>query len=187
MLRVNVSPAQLVAAGFAQDVAEIVASSGIDVGSICLEITEGLLFKDIETVRANVAALKQVGVQVAVDDFGTGYSAFSRLKALPVDAVKIDKSFVQNLGSDVDDLAIVRTIIALADAFGIDVIAEGVETVLAAETLLRLGCRRAQGYLFSRPIDDMAMQNLLKNPRLPVPRNDSTFQAVGVRQNGTLE
>ncbi len=187
MLRVNVSPAQLVAAGFAQDVAEIVASSGIDVGSICLEITEGLLFKDIETVRANVAALKQVGVQVAVDDFGTGYSAFSRLKALPVDAVKIDKSFVQNLGSDVDDLAIVRTIIALADAFGIDVIAEGVETVLAAETLLRLGCRRAQGYLFSRPIDDMAMQNLLKNPRLPVPRNDSTFQPVGVRQHGTLE
>jgi EAL domain-containing protein (putative c-di-GMP-specific phosphodiesterase class I) len=105
--------------------------------------------------------LKEVGVKVAIDDFGTGYSALTYLKSLPVDTLKIDKEFVVDLTTDSADLAILRQVVALADAFGLDVIAEGVETVAAAKALLDLGCHRAQGFLLSRPLDTAAMGALL--------------------------
>ena len=96
--------------------------------SVCLEITESVVVQDIETTRITLAALKEVGVQIAIDDFGTGYSVLSHLKSLPVDTLKIDRSFVRDLGTNAGDLAIVRAVIALADAFGLEVVAEGVET-----------------------------------------------------------
>ena len=169
VLRVNVSPVQLVTDGFAASVAETITECGIDPGSVCLEITESLVVDDIETVKANMDALKRIGTDVAIDDFGTGYSALSRLKSLPVDVLKIDQSFIRHLGQDPGDFDIVRATVALAEAFGLEVVAEGVETELAARTLLSIGCFRAQGYLLSRPIDDMAMQEMLKNPYLPLP------------------
>jgi diguanylate cyclase (GGDEF)-like protein len=173
VMRVNVSPAQLVVEGFAESVAETISTLDIDADSICLEITESLIVDDIETVNANMAALKAVGVKLAIDDFGTGYSAMSRLKALPVDTLKLDRSFVRDLGRDEGDLAIVRAVVALAEAFGLDVVAEGLETELAAETLVSIGCFHAQGYLLSRPIDGMAMQKLLTDPYLPLPSASS--------------
>ena len=167
VLRINVSPVQLVTDGFVQSVAGIVDEFGLG-GSVCLEITESVVVQDIETTRITLAGLKRVGVQVAIDDFGTGYSVLSHLKSLPVDTLKIDKGFVRDLGSNPGDLAIVRAIIALADAFGLQLVAEGVETEAAAMTLLRHGCHRAQGFLLSRPVVGREMEALLARGRVPV-------------------
>ena len=168
VLRINVSPVQLVTAGFVESVASIISEFGLDGGSVCLEITESVVVQDIETTRITLAGLKEVGVQVAIDDFGTGYSVLSHLKSLPVDTLKIDRGFVRDLGSNPGDLAIVRAIIALAEAFGLELVAEGVETQTAALTLLRHGCYRAQGFLLSRPVVGDAMEALLARGRIPV-------------------
>ena len=168
VLRINVSPVQLVTDGFVESVASIISEFGLDGGSVCLEITESVVVQDIETTRITLAGLKEVGVQVAIDDFGTGYSVLSHLKSLPVDTLKIDRGFVRDLGSNPGDLAIVRAIIALADAFGLQLVAEGVETEIAALTLLRHGCYRAQGFLLSRPVVGDAMEALLARGRIPV-------------------
>jgi diguanylate cyclase (GGDEF)-like protein len=168
VLRINVSPVQLVADGFVGAVADIIDEFGLDRGSVCLEITENVVVQDIETTRTTLAGLKEVGVQIAIDDFGTGYSVLSHLKSLPVDALKIDKGFVRELGSNAGDLAIVRAIIALADAFGLQLVAEGVETEAAAKTLLHHGCFRAQGFLLSRPVTSAVMHKLLSSGRIPL-------------------
>jgi diguanylate cyclase len=156
-----VSPAQLVTDGFVAMVAATLDEFLLDASTVCLEITENVVVKDIDTTHKTLAGLKEVGVQVAIDDFGTGYSALTYLKSLPVDTLKVDKEFVRDLGTDAADLAILRQVMALADAFGLDVIAEGVETVAAAKALLDLGCHRAQGFLLSRPLDTAAMESLL--------------------------
>lgn len=168
ILRINVSPVQLVTEGFAESVAAILAEFGLQRDSVCLEITENVVVQDIDTTRITLAELKAAGVRVAIDDFGTGYSVLSHLKSLPVDVVKIDRSFVTDLGTDPGDLAIVRAVIALADAFGLQVVAEGVETAAAATTLLRHGCHRAQGFLLSRPLTADAMAALYRKGRVPV-------------------
>jgi diguanylate cyclase (GGDEF)-like protein len=168
VLRINVSPVQLVTDGFVDSVAGIIDEFGLDGGSVCLEITESVVVQDIETTRITLAGLKEVGVQVAIDDFGTGYSVLSHLKSLPVDTLKIDKSFVRDLGGNPGDLAIVRAIIALAEAFGLELVAEGVETEAAALTLLQHGCHRAQGFLLSRPVPGDEMESLLAQGRIPV-------------------
>jgi diguanylate cyclase (GGDEF)-like protein len=168
VLRINVSPVQLVTDGFVESVAGIIDEFGLDGASVCLEITESVVVQDIETTRITLRGLKEVGVQVAIDDFGTGYSVLSHLKSLPVDTLKIDKGFVRELGSNPGDLAIVRAIIALAEAFGLQLVAEGVETETAALTLLRHGCHRAQGFLLSRPVACDAMESLLAKGRVPV-------------------
>jgi EAL domain-containing protein (putative c-di-GMP-specific phosphodiesterase class I) len=168
VLRINVSPVQLVTDGFVESVADIIGEFGLTGGSVCLEITESVVVQDIETTRITLAGLKKAGVQVAIDDFGTGYSVLSHLKSLPVDTLKIDRGFVRDLGSNPSDLAIVRAIIALAEAFGLQLVAEGVETETAALTLLHHGCHRAQGFLLSRPVPGDAMEALLARGRIPV-------------------
>jgi EAL domain-containing protein (putative c-di-GMP-specific phosphodiesterase class I) len=127
-----------------------------------------VVVQDIETTRVTLAGIHDAGLTVAIDDFGTGYSVLSLLKTLPVDTLKIDRSFVSELGSNPRDLAIVRAIIALAEAFGLEAVAEGVETEAAALTLLRHGCHRAQGFLLSRPIGADAMELLLARGRIAV-------------------
>jgi diguanylate cyclase (GGDEF)-like protein len=169
IMRVNVSPVQLVAEGFAEAVAETLEEFGLPGESVCLEITESMVVQDIETTRITLGALKAVGVRIAIDDFGTGYSVLSHLKSLPVDTLKIDKSFVRDLGSNAGDLAIVRAVIALAEAFGLGVVAEGVETEAAASILLVHGCYRAQGYLLSKPIGGVTMEALLARGRIDLP------------------
>jgi diguanylate cyclase (GGDEF)-like protein len=176
VLRLNVSPVQLVTEGFVETVADIIDEFGLDGGSVCLEITESVVVQDIETTRITLAGLKEVGVQIAIDDFGTGYSVLSHLKSLPVDTLKIDKSFVRELGTNPGDLAIVRAVIALAESFGLELVAEGVETEEAALTLLRHGCHRAQGFLLSRPVAGDAMEALLAQRRIPL-----QFSAAPVR------
>jgi diguanylate cyclase (GGDEF)-like protein len=168
VLRLNVSPMQLVSDGFVDTVKSTLHEFGLERGSVCLEITESVVVQDIETTGITLDALKQVGVALAIDDFGTGYSVFAHLKALPVDLLKIDRGFVTDLGTSPDDLAIVRAIIALAEAFGLQLVAEGVETEAAAQTLLRHGCYRAQGFLLSHPLSDGQMEALLAKGRVPV-------------------
>jgi diguanylate cyclase len=161
VLRVNVSPVQLVAGGIVDTVAATLDEFGLDPNAVCLEITESVVVQDIDATRNTLFGLKDIGVQIAIDDFGTGYSVLTYLKSLPVDTLKIDKGFVIGLDTNPGDLAIVRSIVALADAFRLDVVAEGVETVAAEKTLLDLGCYRAQGFLLSRPLDSAAMESLL--------------------------
>jgi diguanylate cyclase len=168
VLSINVSPGQLVTDGFVAMVAATLEEFVLDASTVCLEITENVVVKDIGTTHKTLAGLKEVGVQIAIDDFGSGYSALTYLKSLPVDTLKIDKEFVRDLGTDPDDLAILRQVMALAEAFGLDVVAEGVETAAAARALLELGCRRAQGFLLSRPLDRVAMESLLARRCIPM-------------------
>jgi diguanylate cyclase (GGDEF)-like protein len=167
-LRINVSPRQLVIPGFVRTVADIIDEFGINADSVCLEITERAVVPDIETTRRTLAELKEVGVQIAIDDFGTGYAVLSYLKSLPVDTLKIDTGFVRDLDTNTSNLAIVRSILVLAEAFGLQLVAEGVETPAAAMTLIDHGCHRAQGFLFSRPVAGDAMEALLSRRRLPI-------------------
>jgi diguanylate cyclase (GGDEF)-like protein len=177
LLRVNVSPVQLVADGIVDTVAATLDEFGLDPKSVCLEITETVVVQDIAATRKTLFGLKDIGVQIAIDDFGTGFSALAYLKSLPVDTLKIDKGFVMGLDTNPGDLAIVRATMALADAFGLNVVAEGVETLAAAKALLGLGCYRAQGFLLSRPLDNAAMESLLLAGRIapvtaPTPQAD---------------
>lgn len=168
-LRINVSPVQLAARGFVQNVVDTVDEFGLRPGSLCLEITERAVVQNIETTRRTLAELREAGVQIAIDDFGTGYAVLSHLKDLPVDTLKIDTVFVRELGVNPGDLAIVRAIIALAEAFGLQVVAEGVETSAAALTLMRHGCHRAQGFLFSRPVPGPAAESMLASRWMAMP------------------
>ena len=182
VLRVNISPMQLVANNIVDTVAATLDEFAIDPGAVCLEITERVVVQEIDTTRRTLARLKDIGVQIAIDDFGTGYSALTYLKSLPVDILKIDRSFVRDLDTDTRDLAIVRAIVDLAHALGLEVVAEGVETAAAARALLDLGCHRAQGFLLSRPVDSDAMESLFARRVVPMdfgtmgdsPRDDSS-------------
>ncbi|APA95667.1 Cyclic-guanylate-specific phosphodiesterase [Nocardia seriolae] len=152
VIRINVSPVQLVSLDFVETMEGVLRRYGIDGSSVCLEITEHVVVQDLARTQVTLRGLKRMGVQIAIDDFGTGYSSLSHLKALPVDAVKIDRGFVQRLGASADDLAIVKSIVGLAGSFGLGVVGEGVETTVAARTLVALGCYRAQGFLIARPM-----------------------------------
>jgi diguanylate cyclase (GGDEF)-like protein len=146
---VNVSAYQLGDPGFADTVAGHLDAAGLEPSSVCLELTEGALMGAGEQPRQTLASLKRLGVYVAIDDFGTGYSSLAALKRLPVEVVKVDRGFVDGLGTDPDDSAIVASVLSLAHAMGLHVIAEGVETPLQAAELVSLGCNVAQGFLWS--------------------------------------
>jgi diguanylate cyclase len=174
VLRVNISPMQLVANNIVDTVAATLDEFAIDPGAVCLEITERVVVQEIDATRRTLGRLKDIGVQIAIDDFGTGYSALTYLKSLPVDTLKIDRAFVRDLGTNTSDLAIVQAIVALAHALGLEVVAEGVETAIAARALLDLGCYRAQGFLLSRPLDSAAMESLFAKTVVPM-----DFSAMG--------
>ncbi|WP_250149781.1 putative bifunctional diguanylate cyclase/phosphodiesterase [Mycolicibacter acidiphilus] len=168
-LRVNVSPVQLASRGFVKNVVDTVEEFSLNPGTLCLEITERAVVQNIDSTRRTLAELRDAGMQIAIDDFGTGYAVLSHLKDLPVDILKIDTVFVRELGTNAGDLAIVRAIIALAEAFGLQVVAEGVETSAAALTLMRHGCHRAQGFLFSRPVPAATAQSMLESRWMAMP------------------
>jgi diguanylate cyclase (GGDEF)-like protein len=151
-IAVNLSPRQFSQPQFVNVLAQILEDSGVDAGSIDLEITESLLLHGSED---NVSALKQLsdmGMQLSVDDFGTGYSSLAYLQRFPVHALKIDQSFVRDIGQDPNATALVGAIIAMAQSLHLDVLAEGVETSQQADFLISNGCRMAQGFLYSGPV-----------------------------------
>jgi diguanylate cyclase (GGDEF)-like protein len=170
-LRLNVSSALLASDGFARGVAATMDEFGIDAGSLCLEICERVMVRDVENTHTTLAMLKDVGVQIAIDDFGSGDVVLGQLKSLPVDLLKISAGFIRDLGTSAADLAVVQAIIGLADTVGLQLTAEGVETPIAAMTLLQHGCSRGQGLLLARPVTGDAMGSLLSARQISLPFN----------------
>ncbi len=151
VMRVNVSSRQLAMPRFVGDVAEALVRAGLDSSRLTVEIAETALVGDVEGMLDALVRIRDLGVSVAIDDFGTGHSALSYLEQLPVEIVKIDRRYVSGIGGDGRDAVIVATLVRLGLALGLTVVAEGVETIEQRNELWELGCRRAQGYLFSRP------------------------------------
>ncbi|HVW35041.1 MAG TPA: EAL domain-containing protein, partial [Acidimicrobiia bacterium] len=148
---VNLSARQFADPGLIDVVAEALARAGLPPDALWLEITESVLMEEVEATADTLLALKRLGVRLSVDDFGTGYSSLSYLKRFPVDVLKIDRSFIDGLGTDPEDGAIVLAIMSLAHALRLDVVAEGVEHFHQLEALHHLGCTAVQGYLLGRP------------------------------------
>ena len=158
---VNLSAGQLADPELSDRIAAQLDACRFDPRSLVLEITESEVITDNEITMRNLAALRNLGVRIALDDFGTGYSTFSHLDLLPIDVVKIDRSFVMNLGSDDDSRSMAAALIQLAKTLGYDTIAEGVETPAQEQSLRALGCARAQGYYLGRPLDAEAARWVL--------------------------
>jgi diguanylate cyclase (GGDEF)-like protein/PAS domain S-box-containing protein len=150
-IAVNISARQLSQSDFVQQVLHTLASTGAPAKRLRLEITESMLQHDLTVTIGKMQALRQLGVRFSLDDFGTGYSSMSYLKHMPIDQLKIDKSFVDEILTDSTDSAIARTVVTLAENLGLEVVAEGVEQRAQMELLLRIGCRAFQGYLFGKP------------------------------------
>ena len=127
-----------------------------------------MLIQDVVNTRATLVGLTELGVDIAIDDFGTGYSGMGLLRTLPVGTLKLDRSFVLDLATSVDDLAIVRAVIGLAQALDLNVVAEDIETEDAAQVLLDEGCSHAQGFLFCQPIPAEATERLLAKGFVPI-------------------
>ena len=161
MVSVNLSRKQLLQTDLISDIREELDDVGIDPSCLKLEITESMVMLNPERAKTTLRELKALGVRIAMDDFGTGYSSLSYLHKLPLDALKVDRSFVSQIESDAEKLEIVRTIITLAHNLGLEVIAEGIETREQMFILRELGCELGQGYLFSRPLDADAATDLL--------------------------
>lgn len=141
--------------------AEILERAGADASSVCIEITESVLMEDVSTARGIIEELKRLGAAIALDDFGTGYSSLAYLRRLPIDEIKIDRSFVAGVGVDAEDSAIVAATIAMSHALGHLVVAEGIETPVQMARLRELGCEIGQGYLLSRPVDAPTLETMI--------------------------
>jgi len=148
---VNVSVRQLMSSQLVDIVAEALAEAGVSAGALWLEITETALMADVKAATIALRELRSLGLHLAVDDFGTGYSSLTYLKRFPVEAIKVDRTFVNGLGIDQEDSTIVEAVVNLGHSLGLSVVAEGVETPLQLSRLREIGCDRGQGYLFGRP------------------------------------
>ena len=167
---VNISARQLYADDFVTQVRELLAETGVDPGALELEITESVMMQNVQQMAERLAELKRLGLHIAIDDFGTGYSSLSYLKRLPIDSLKVDRSFVQDVLADSDEATITRAVIALAHSLRLEVVAEGVETEAQLDFLRDLGCDQIQGYLFSKPLPPAELEELLRRgTRLPMP------------------
>jgi diguanylate cyclase (GGDEF)-like protein/PAS domain S-box-containing protein len=173
-MSVNLSGRQIAQSDVVSVVTNILSTTGLTPSGLVLEITESVLMGDAEKAITVLHGLKGLGVGLSVDDFGTGYSSLSYLKRFPVDILKIDKSFVDGLGTEGQDLAIVQATVTLAHSLGLETVAEGVESPSQLDALRTLGCDKAQGYLFSRPQSATAIIETLLRPLIPALRNDTT-------------
>jgi EAL domain-containing protein (putative c-di-GMP-specific phosphodiesterase class I) len=160
-LAVNVSARQFRQADFVDHVRQALERAGAPAAKLKLELTESLVIDDIDGAIETMRTLKRLGVGFSMDDFGTGYSSLSYLTRLPLDQLKIDRSFVRNLPDNANDAAVAQTIITLAKSLGLAVIAEGVETEAQRAFLERHGCPTYQGFLFSKPVDVAQFERLL--------------------------
>ncbi len=164
-IAVNISVRQFRQPDFVGQVLQAISESGANPRRLKLELTESLLMDDVEEIIGKMTALKRHGVCFSLDDFGTGYSSLSYLKRLPLDQLKIDRSFVRDVTVDANDAAIASTIVALAHHMGLDVIAEGVETVEQADFLISIGCCAFQGYLYGQPVPLAQFEQLMDSSR----------------------
>jgi diguanylate cyclase (GGDEF)-like protein/PAS domain S-box-containing protein len=162
---VNLSVRQMVGCDVAALIAGVVDRTGVCPADLCLELTESVFMEDVDYFENVLSDLKRLNVRLAIDDFGTGYSSLSYLKRFPVDAVKVDRSFIDGLGTEVHDSALVGAIIAMAGALDLEVTAEGVETHDQLINLQQLGCPRAQGFYLARPMSADLLTALMAHPK----------------------
>jgi diguanylate cyclase (GGDEF)-like protein/PAS domain S-box-containing protein len=179
---VNVSARQLAKPGFVEAVASALADSGLRPGCLTLEITESVVMRDFDAASATIAEIRALGVAISIDDFGTGYSSLGYLERLQVDELKIDRTFVAPLGHRGRATAIVSSVVRLAHALGLSVVAEGIEEPEQAELLKEMACDFAQGFHFARPLEPNEAGELLRRGRVGVPQqrtsNGDTFVVV---------
>lgn len=165
-IAVNVSPLQLRHPDFVEGLRKVLGAEGADRSPLDIEITEGVLVERSEEVIQKLSEIRLMGVRVAIDDFGTGYSSLRYLAHLPIDTLKIDRSFVTAMTNNADDMAIVASIISLAHGLDLNVVAEGVETQDQYKLLQLLRCDQMQGYLFSRPIPKDTLEEILRQEQV---------------------
>jgi EAL domain-containing protein (putative c-di-GMP-specific phosphodiesterase class I) len=161
-LAVNISAVQFWRGDLYETISRAIEETGISARRLELEITETAMMEYPDLVSEKIFALKRLGVRIALDDFGTGYSSLSYLRRFDIDILKIDRSFVHNMETDPNDLALCDSIIVMAHRLGLQVVAEGVETTEQQQLLLRAGCDYLQGYLFSKPLPAQDFEFLLK-------------------------
>jgi diguanylate cyclase (GGDEF)-like protein len=160
-MSVNLSPRQLQQPRLVEDVAATLAETGLDPRLLTLEITESIALDDLDATVQRLQALKALGVRISIDDFGTGYSYLAYLRKLPIDELKIDKSFVDGLGTHGDQSAVAEAIVRLARSCGLTTVAEGVEELHQVDALRALSCESAQGFYFARPLTAAALDQLI--------------------------
>lgn len=160
---VNLSTVQLHHTSLAVQVARLLEVHQLPAGSLEVEVTETSLMQDVNAAKRNLQALRNIAVSIAIDDFGTGYSSLSYLKSMPLDKIKIDRSFVQDALTSEDDATIVRAIIQLGHSLGLKVLAEGIETKEMEDFVVSLGCDEGQGYYYSKPASPLIIGQLLKD------------------------
>jgi predicted signal transduction protein with EAL and GGDEF domain len=165
-IAVNFSAKQFIQPNLVEQVKQVLGETHLDPGSLKIEFTESVAMQDAERTTRILSELKALGLGTSIDDFGTGYSSLSYLIRLPLDILKLDRSFVSRMDKNKESRQIVHTIISLADNLGMDVVAEGIETVEQADELKLLGCQYAQGYFFSKPINKGSVEALLKSGML---------------------
>jgi EAL domain-containing protein (putative c-di-GMP-specific phosphodiesterase class I) len=161
-LAVNISAVELRSKEFVGEVGTILSETGFDARHLELELTETFLMQDSKPTAVVLGALKELGVQLALDDFGTGYSSLSYMRRFPIDALKVDRSFVRNLATDADDASVVRAVINMGKSLHMRVVAEGVETREQLLFLEEHDCTEAQGYYFSRPVKAEGFAELMR-------------------------
>ncbi len=164
-IAINVSPVQFREDNFIVIIQDILQNTQVPAALVEIEVTESALQDDLQEVTEKLKQLKALGLFIAIDDFGTGYSSLSRLKNFPIDLIKIDKSFVDDIVIETSDKAIIKAIIAMAQGLGIPILAEGVETQGQRDLLIRKGCLMYQGYLYSKPVSATDFQKLLEAPQ----------------------
>jgi diguanylate cyclase (GGDEF)-like protein len=164
-ISINISARQLADPGFAGRVESVLSMTGLDPGRLSLEVTETMLIDEVENPTEGFARLQQLGLGVVLDDFGTGFSSLSYLKRFPFDLIKIDRAFIDRLGTEPVSAAIVTAVTGIADALDVGVVAEGIETTAQRDAVASLGCRFAQGYLFSRPLPADEITELIAGRR----------------------
>jgi diguanylate cyclase (GGDEF)-like protein/PAS domain S-box-containing protein len=162
VVSVNLSARQFQTPDLVQEIVRAASEAGLESSALKLEITESTVMHDPEAAATTLRQLKSLGFQLAIDDFGTGYSSLSYLKRFPVDTLKIDRSFVDGLGADLQDTAIVRSVVDLAQALDVTVTGEGIETAAQEAELRLLGCDGGQGFLFARPLPALELEALLE-------------------------
>ncbi len=160
-ISVNVSPRQIADPHFADIVQEALTRSGVPPHLLWLEVTESMMLSEPEIARSTLRRVRAMGVRLALDDFGTGYSSLSLLQQFPLQRIKIDRAFIQGVADRANDRSLVRTIVAMGSSMGLDVVAEGVESIHQLRVLRDIGCDKAQGYLISHPIPADAMRSTM--------------------------
>ena len=164
---INISARQFADANFVSELLFAIQNAGINSSSVEIEITESLAMENLDRTRRKLLELKAQGITITVDDFGTGYSSLSYLKRLPIDKLKIDKSFVRHVITDEQDTSIIKAIISMANSLHLKVVAEGVDSEVQLHLLESLGCQELQGFFISRPLTQTALVDFIKSVNVP--------------------